>query len=362
MTALQRLTLRASEIRTRLNELGGVETLSDEQRAEVATLTTEYRDVETKVQAATVAGDEPAPEPSGTGDPETRERERLEARCDVGAIFAAAFEHRNTEGAERELQTECGLNPNQVPLGLLRMETRAATPAPADTGASQQPIIPAVFPDGVAAFLGIPQPTVPVGEAVFPVLTTRPDVGGPHTDGTVVGESDGVFSADVLKPSRLQASFFYRRTDAARFAGMGDALRGNLTEALADAADKQIVAGTNGLLTGTILANHNVAAVTSFANYVSEFGYSRVDGRFASMASDLRIVMGSGTYAHAGGRYRGNNSEETAIDRLTRSTGGIRVSAHVPAVASSKQNAIIRRGMRRDYVAPMWEGVTLIPR
>ena len=43
-----------------------------------------------------------------------------------------------------------------------------------------------------------------------------------------------------------------------------------------------------------------------------------------------------------------------------RSTGGIRVSAHVSAVAANKQNAIIRLGMRRDMTAPLWEGVTLI--
>ena len=38
----------------------------------------------------------------------------------------------------------------------------------------------------------------------------------------------------------------------------------------------------------------------------------------------------------------------------------VRVSNHVPAVASHKQNVLIRRGMRQDFVAPVWEGVTLI--
>ena len=42
-------------------------------------------------------------------------------------------------------------------------------------------------------------------------------------------------------------------------------------------------------------------------------------------------------------------------------TAGVRVSAHVPAVAGNKQNAVVRLGMRRDMVAPVWEGVTLIP-
>ena len=42
-------------------------------------------------------------------------------------------------------------------------------------------------------------------------------------------------------------------------------------------------------------------------------------------------------------------------------TGGVRVSAHVTNPSSERQNNIIRLGMRRDMVAPIWEGVTLIP-
>ena len=103
MTALQRLQLRASEIRQRLKEITGLEgeAFTDEIRQESDRLTTEFREVETKLRAATVAGDgdPPADPPAESGDPETRER--LVARCGVGEIFAAAFEHRNTEGARR---------------------------------------------------------------------------------------------------------------------------------------------------------------------------------------------------------------------------------------------------------------------
>ena len=37
------------------------------------------------------------------------------------------------------------------------------------------------------------------------------------------------------------------------------------------------------------------------------------------------------------------------------------MSAHVPDTASSKQNAIVRLGNYTDMVAPIWEGVTIIP-
>ena len=135
--------------------------------------------------------------------------------------------------------------------------------------------------------------------------------------------------------------------------------------ALADGLDKEIIQGTNGLLTGTVLANNNVSAITTFELYKSQFAYGRVDGKYASTVDDIRIVMGSGTYSHASTTYRANGNQadaaDAALDVLMARTGGVKVSAHVPALANTKQNAVIRLGMRRDMVAPVWEGVTLIP-
>ena len=192
------------------------------------------------------------------------------------------------------------------------------------------------------------------------MLTSDPTAGTP-AENDPQSETTGAFTADVLTPSRIQASFFWSREDAARMAGMGDTLREALQGAMGDKLDSEIMEGTNGLLTGTILANHNVNSVTGFSDYVSDFGYSRVDGRYALSGADVRLVMGSATYAHAGGRYRHANADDVALDRLTSITGGVRVSAHVPAVSGDKQNVLIRLGTRRDYAAAVWGQVTLIP-
>ena len=72
--------------------------------------------------------------------------------------------------------------------------------------------------------------------------------------------------------------------------------------------------------------------------------------------------MGAATFGHAAAAFRSDNAgDRAALEDLMAVTGGVRVSAHVPAVASNKQNAVIRLGMRRDMTAPVWEGVTLIP-
>ena len=309
MTATQKLTIRASEIRQRLNDISGLEgeALTEEVRAEETTLQTEYRDTETKLRAAIAAGDTDT-RTSGTDTPEIRELRELTGRASAGDIFRAALEHRATEGATRELQDHHNLGANQVPLIMLqeagRTEHRAVTPAPGDVGAQQAEIVPYVFPQACAAWLGVDMPTVGAGEAVYPVLTKKLTVHAP-AENADADETTGSFSASGLGPARLQASFFYSREDRARFLGMDEALRMNLSDGLGDGLDQRIIGGTNGLLTGTNLANHNAAAETTFANYKQNFLYGRVDGRYAASVEDIRIVMGNGSYTHASDEVSG---------------------------------------------------------
>ena len=357
MTRKQKMELRASEIRTRLAELGGADELTDELRGELDKLRTEYGDTERKIGALTVAEDKPDVIEQGS---EARELAALIADAEVGNIFEATIEHRTTDGREAELQAHYGLAANAVPLSML-IEHRAVTPAPTNVGQTQSEIISGVFPMSCAAFLGVDMPTVGVGEAVFPVLTTNADVGTP-AENAEQADTTGSFSADVLSPSRLQAAFFYSREDRARFRGMSEALRMNLSDALSDALDRQILVGTNGLLTGTNLGNHNASAVTTYANYRAQFAYGRVDGKFASTVGDVRSVVGQSTYGHAAGVFRSTNAgDRAALEDIMSVTAGVKVSAHVTAAANNKQNAVIRLGSRRDMVAPIWEGVTLIP-
>ena len=361
MTPAAKLALRASDIRARLAELGGTPDLSDEQNTEISELRNEYADVEKRSAALIVAGDKPVEPVVKEQRSEDRELDALIAGASIGSIFNCAIEKRATEGQTAELQTELKLAGNQIPLALL-LEQRAAgvTPAPTNVGQNQAEIIPAVFPQSCAAFIGVDTPTVGVGEAVYPVLTTGADVGLP-AENAAQAETAGAFTAEVLTPSRLQAAFFYSREDRARFQGMDSALRQNLSEALADKFDQQILGGTGGLFTGTILANNNVSAETAFGDYMSNFAFGRVDGKYASGLDDIKMVMGAGTFGHAGSVYANTNKGDlSAAEKLAMITGGVKVSAHVPSVASSKQNAVIRLGSRRDFVAPIWEGVTLI--
>ncbi len=357
MTPTQKIALAISETREKLNVLLNTEDRTAEQTAELATLTEKMKGLEVEARAAIAA--EPSFTEIPTNDGADVELRSMLDRADLGNVFQCVVEHRATSGVEAELQQHYEMGGNVIPLAML--ESRAVTPAPGSVGADQSAIIPGVFPQSCAAFMDIDMPTVGVGEQIFPVLVTNATVNTP-AENADSADTTGSFSAELLSPARLQAAFFYSREDAARFAGMGESLRMNLSDALADGLDKQIISGTDGLLTGTNLANHNASAVTTYAKYRSDLAYGRVDGKYANGVGDLKILMGSGTYAHASGQFRSSNAgDRAALEDLMAVTGGVKVSAHVPAVSGNKQNSVIRLGSRRDMVAPVWSGVTLIP-
>ena len=108
------------------------------------------------------------------------------------------------------------------------------------------------------------------------------------------------------------------------------------------------------------LPSNNATAADDYASYRKRFAYDRTDGTYASVSRDLRMIVGSDTYADMAETYRSNNSEANALMALMEETSGVRVSAHIPDTASNKQNGIVRRGSRRDAVAPIWEGITVI--
>ena len=367
MTPLQAAEVRAGEIRIRLSEIGGMAELTDETRAELDALRNEYTDTEKRMAALRIAEPERTPVVSKTSEGD--EYRAMLERANVGSVYDALLNHRAVSGVEAELQQHLGLASNQIPLDLLRgagsggrgnagLETRAVTPGATNVGQVEQPVIPYVFPQSAAAFLGVDMPTVGVGEVVYPVLTATLSVEA-LAENAAGTETTGAFSSDVLVPSRLQASFFYSREDRARMSMLDSALRQNLSDGLADGLDDAILTGTNGLF--SILTANAQTANDTFDTYLNNLCWKQVDGRYASMTSDLRLLVGSATYADMGQTYRNNSVDRSALDRLMELTGGVMVSAHVPVPSTNRQDAIIRRGMSMTAVAAQWEGVTIIP-
>ena len=345
-----------SEIRSRLGEIRMTpeDQINAELRTERTALEGRFRTVETEFRTAL---DELQVEQTAgaTPDAEARALRSLTGRASMGAIFESVVEQRKLDhGPTAELQEHFKVGPHAVPIAMLREEHRAITPAATNVGVDEQPVVEPVFALGDAAFLAVDQVTVPSGEAVFPVLTSRPAVGGPHTGSQAVAETTGAFSAESLPPGRLQASFFYLRTDSARFAGMSESLRSALSMGLSESLDQKVIAQIV-----TDVGRTDRGSVSDWAHYKS-LVTGQVDGRFAASEADLKVVMGTPTFVHASKAYRANETAESGVDAMRSMSGGVRVSVHIPGPASSKQDVIVRRGMRRDAVIALWPSVDLI--
>ena len=267
----------------------------------------------------------------------------------MGQVFDAVISQGHTDGAVKELQEHYGLGMNRIPLELIK---RAYTPAPSDVGATQNAIIMPVFPQSSANWLGVSMPVVPTGESVFPVLTNN-DAASDHDAGASVAETTGSFTSDVLKPRRVQQSFFYRREDAALFSGMDSSLRQNLSDALSSGLDKYVLTKADtGLL--DFGSDPSPGAVENFASYRKAI-YDAVDGRYASGTDGVKLLVGPKTYGHMSSLYRSNNADDSALDSIMRISGGVRVSAHVPDPASNVQQSLVCRGLQHKHsCAPIW--------
>ena len=168
MTNAQKITLRLSEVRSRLNEIAGLEGdgFTDEIRSEAEKLTNEYRDLETRHRAAIISEGET--ETRAKDDGEGREVRQLVGRSSLAVYLSGAARQVNVDGAEAELRSALNLDADQIPLDLLLspdVEKRAdaATNVAASIAETQSSVAGRIFAESTGDYLGIERPTVGVG-------------------------------------------------------------------------------------------------------------------------------------------------------------------------------------------------------
>ena len=377
MTNAQRLALRLSEIRQKLNELSAKDELTEAEETDLRSLSAEYPKLEARHRAAIISesGEEAEALDGEDGDGEDHERRELRSRSRLARYVSKALDGLPVDGAEAELSAAAGC-PGAVPLELFEVrreatgdpERRAVTPAPATTDENLSGIVPAIFDRSAASWLGIEMPTVPVGDAGYPVLSTSL-TGGVVAKSAEADESAGAFTVTMAQPRRISGAFKFTVEDAARLSGMEEALRANISAVLSDELDKQAINGSgtgdgtlNGLLNILTDPAAPAANAETFARYVSAAA-SHVDGLFAVELAGVRQLVGVQTYGHMAGTFRANEDATMAEAWLMQRTGGVRTSRRIAAPASNIQNAIIRRSNPagdRVAVMPVWEGLQMI--
>ena len=374
MTNGQTLQLRLSEIRQSLNELSGLDSPTDAQRATMAALSTEYPTIETRWRAAAIA-EADAPE-TRADDGEDTERRALVERAELRAYLHEAATGRTVTGAEQELRAAIfgehardGLVPWEALLPRHEERADTATTAPSDVGQSQASILGRIFADTAAAYLGVAMPHVGIGEVNYPVLSAgvSPEM---KSKGAVKDAEAATISTTVLEPRRLTARYLFSVEDTARLRGMEEALRRDLSGALGEKIDDQILNGNgtapnvSGFLSA-LTAPTAPTAIATFSDFVGAASQA-VDGRYARNLTGVKMLVGAATYALAGTLM--NTSGDVALsDYLIARSGGFITSALIPAPPASGtgqdiQAAIVYRAARGagSAVAPVWQGLELI--
>ncbi len=378
---LRELRERQSRERQRMAELSLLDSLDAETRAELDGIEAGTPDLERQIRAAQTAvdaEDRDSVVAAATGDgPEPgAERAELRAACSVGRFLLGAKGRQS--GPEAELQSELGLDANQIPLEVWTRppETRAAeeraiTPAPSTVGVNLDVLRPYVFAPSVVDKLGIEMPMVESGTYATGTITTAATADA-VAKGADVPERAGAFTVSTTTPHRVGASLNLAAEDIAAVgqANFESVLRQHISLVLSDELDDQLLNGddTNDDLIGIFerLTDPSApgAGVAGFDDFVAAFA-DGIDGLWASTMSEVAIVAGVDSYKLSARTFRDATGQDLGsisfADYAAAHTAGWWTNKRMPAAASNVQQAILCRKGRsmapdpmRTALAPTW--------
>ena len=344
--------LEAQRIKTagRLNEIGGLEDLTDAIRQESESLEVEYRDSGIKLAALLAVEDderkvaerEAAELGSLAGDSELREKLELRGKTGLADFLSAAASGREVSGAAKEYAASVGCSPlGRLPLELFgngKPEVRAITAAPAVDGAVEA-VVPYVFQRSASASLGIQMPTHGAGAVQIPRVTTAPPADTLAKDAAAPSTA-AVIALDSQTPKRISGQFEVRAEDLAVYPALEAVLMESIRGALSNELDEETFNGASGGLNGLFAqaANESVpSAVETYATGIGRFA-ELVDGELAYTLADVRCVVGPSTFAKYAGLISGG---QPLTDYLESKLGSFRVSNRMPAVSQKGQKGIV---------------------
>lgn len=387
MTDLQRVHVRMSEVRQKLNTLGAIDAPTEEQKTEIDTLRSEYETLEVRFRGLVTAdntgeynpfeGDAPQEQRAeDAGDGEARELAKLEGRLELRAYLSAAVEGRSdVDGAEREFNEALGVRGGagiQVPWAAVAppVEHRvdAATNLSGDIVAKNvEPILGRVFEQSVAMWLGVTMPMASVGQRTYPVFATGA-AAEMANEGADVDADAATFTVTNINPTRLSARYLFSVEDLATVEGLEAALRSDLSMAMSDQLDEQIVTGDGtapnlaGLFDDQALGAPTAPTAEADVNTYIDLVTGQVDGVNAYRTEDVRMLIGPDTLKHAAKKFI-INTDTSALAYVNMLSGGYRVSARVPAakaVGGKQAQELLTVRMNGVAVAPMWPTLSLV--
>ena len=381
---LRELRDRQSKERGAMAALSRVDSLSDEQRAELDTIEKGVPDLERQIRAAMVGLEEEEREAETTEtdspDAEMRERVALRSKASLTNFLLAAARGRIVDGPEAELCAAA--NVQGIPLELWDLprpaEQRDITQAPGTVGINLDPIRPQVFATSIAPRLGIQMPRVMSGTYATGTITTSQTATPLAKSAAAVGNA-GAITVTTATPKRISARLELTLEDIAAVgqANFESILRENLALALSDEYDDELINGDGAApnLTGMFerLANPSApgATVATFDDFVAAFA-GGIDGLWSNVVKEVAIVAGVDTYRLSAQTFRdiatADLGDKAFADYAMEHFGGWWTNRRMPATASDIQQAILYRmgrsmlgGMMgmRTAVCPHWNVISI---
>ena len=372
MTSKQKLELRAGVIRGRLAEIAGTDELTDELRAEMDGLRTEYADTERRISALTISEDTGTLEPNTGTDGEAAEFRALRGRVELPEYFAAAVEKRAVTGAALEFNQALRVGGTKFPMELLAPdEVRSTTDA--DTMTRPRRWLDRLFDETAAARMGVTFESVEPGSASYPVTATGGS-GAQRGKGEAASNSAWTLAVAELKPTRNAVHLSYSIEDDARIAGLGDALARDMRMSIMESIDKAVFVGDAGA-TGTDadIVGFQTASITELtiaqadkvkADKTLEAFTAMVDGRHASDLSDLRVVASVGSYRLWASTIANSTADNQTVAAFLREAGlswrargGIDTNT---AAGDFGAYVGLGRGIEGAAVAAVWSDASLV--
>ena len=378
MTNVQKLQLKMSQNRERLNELSNPDNeLTEDMKTELNSIMAEMPDLEKRYRAAIQAEQETIEarnDPNGSGDSRLDD---LRQRATVSEYFRQALSGQPLDGACAELNQELGIVATRglaggtlMPVEQLALRLRADVPNTTTTAekadeTNRRPILSRLFARGIMEAMGVRLDSVPVGLSEYPILT---DSVSPEmvAEGADVDTEVATFSSQVLKPKRMLSRYEFTAEAQATIPGLDAALSSDLQSAMTSQMDAEVLTGdgtganVRGFDTALTFPSDPTNKVTNvtFINAILEV----IDGLHASSEADVSAVIGPDTYkVIAALMFTGTT--ENATDVLRRRGCTVQTSAHVAAPASDIQKGYIHAGRdmaRGDSIGAVWPAMSLI--
>ena len=379
MTALQRLQLKQSELRSKIAaELDKEE--KDREEGGLERMTAQMQALEVEVRAALVV-EESNQEPADTEGQETseqREFNELRSAVNMGPYLQAALTSRGVmAGPELEYNQAIGLREDYFDLALLEdgdkeLETRAARDG--DARANQSSWLDRVFENTAAMHLGVTMRSVNPGVHSIPLTSAG---GSPVQRGRTEAVTESTYTVAVtdIKPSRAAVHGIYSIEDDLRLPGLADAIQRDMRMAMTERIDRKIFSGDTGAneavadiaglntYTGigekTITQANKVKAVETLKAFTD-----LVDGKYSNMISDLSVVASVGSYRLWESTIANSAAENQTVAGFLRaaglswrSRGGIET-----ATGNNKFGGYVGlpNGRAGAAVAAVWRGAQLI--